>query len=371
MRLFSVCLIVLVSSSFLSLDAAARKPKHKSGKQSEMQGATEALKDAKEKWAQQQPNVVVGVEGTPYVLGSHLWRGRGDEDYKPFHRWELSVHAGDADRNNLRVRIIPLDARLNEQTVVQPHLYTVPPLAAGTSCHVSYKLNCTKVTGYKVILSWDDGEALYESDNEFDLPYVRNSAGDKVARLVVSEPDFEYSKRHKKAKVTFYLANRGAVDAEEVVCTVHFMDEKGKALRTHEYKPDKKGIIEAGYGKQQTFIVKKVKPFYTIRITTAKKESLVVGGTEEDLVPGELNIIQAAVTGDKESPHFTATVVNLTGTLLNTVTVALELTDAEGTVMKSYTLKTSDPLPDGERVVLRQDIGKVPFIGFAYGYSYE
>ena len=194
--------------------------------------------------------------------------------------------------------------------------------------------------------------------------------GEKGAQLLASDVDFEYDKRRHMAGVSFFMANIGDQPAEEVRVTIRFLDEQRKEVHAHEYIPGDrrdKGLLEPGYRKQEKLVIKKVPPFHTIRLSTAKKEELVSDLIDQDGADaGEIGLTSLKV----EQGVLHAGVRNGLEHDVKNLLLSIDLQNAEGETVKSVEL-TADQLAAGAEAELTAEVGEVSFSGYAMGFAYE
>lgn len=242
---------------------------------SEAMDSAPAMGDAQARWDEQSSSVYAPKHGGPYLSGIYIWGGRADRAYKPFQQWELRIQAGAKGAAGLRIQITPLDAEMNVQHLFREKAapwQDVNGLGAEGEVILSYKLNCSKIHAYDIILKWDGGEQVYFAGNPFMLP-IDKSALKHQAFLVTSNPDFSYKRSRKRAQVSFYISNLGGAAAEEVENTIVFVDQDGTEVHSVIYQPNE-GRIEAGYRGTQKAEFQKVPNFYNVLIKTRQSESL-------------------------------------------------------------------------------------------------
>lgn len=337
------------------------------GEVSEPMNNEAVLEDAAKIWRDQSHDVHVPAHGQLYLGGVYVWHGRADRQYKPFHQWELKLRAGDQGAKAVRCKVIPLDARMEVQQLFRkkgtPWL-KVGSIAAGEEKIVSYKLNCSHITSYRLLLEWDGGSQELFAGTRFMLP-IDARALDKQPYLTVSDADFKYSKRRRRAIVSFWLTNVGGGPADDVKHTIEFLNETGKAIHSEVYVPEE-GSIEAGYGKQQEVLFKKIPPFDNINIRTKQKQILTyqIDGDQlaanEDIGLSNLSVGKESVTG---------TITNGFKETVNQLLVTITFEDGAGEVVKELKVNVASLKPgastDFEEAIEEGFVYKA----YAMGYS--
>ena len=304
----------------------------------------------------------------PHFTGFFMWRGRADRQYKPFHQWEVRLHPGAADRDNLRVRIDSLDVYMKPMHGRKGHVVDLGDLAAGETRDWSYKLNTSAPAAARVHLSWDGGSETYLSQEGDTIPLPASSFADQPTLLVL-RPEWEYKKPRRAAAVRFWLHNIGEVAAEEVLHTIIFKDKDGNEVHRHEFVPED-GTVAGGFEGEQRLVVKNCPPFNNLSITTKKKEAANAVGGGASLHPGAftqaaaIEVAELALTDEQ----VTAQVRNGTAEAVPGLVVTLQFFDAAGAELASLDLPAGDLAPGAVAPISapKPDLAGAAGWGFAY-----
>lgn len=325
------------------------------------------LEDAGRIWAEQAADVFVPKHGALYLDGIYVWHGRADREYKAFHQWEVKLKAGDKGAKGVKFRVIPLDSEMNVQQLFrkkQTPWHNADDLEAGAESIISYKLNCSHITSYRMELRWEGGSQDLFAGTRFMLP-IDAKALEKQPYLTVSDVDFKYKRSRKQAMVSFYLTNVGGGQADDVEHTIEFLDGKGKVVHKEVYAPEK-GTVPAKYGKRQEVKYKKIPKFENVNIRTKQKQLLTYEIDGDQLVAKE-DIGLSGVAQDGE---------NIVGVITNGFTeavfdlvVTITFEDGSGKVIKTLDVKVKN-LEPGAETKFSEKVGK-DFTFKAYGMSYQ
>ena len=354
MRRVVSCLLLM---SLLSAVVAATNPMDREA----------VIEDAQRIWSQQSSDVFVPKHGGVYVAGVYVWHGRADQDYKAFHQWEVKLKAGKTGVKDVKLQVIPLDSEMKVQQLFRKKEspeHKVGDIAADGEEIISYKLNCSHITSYRIKLSWDGGAQELFAGTRFMLP-IDAKALDKQPYLTVSDVDFKYKRSRRRAEVSFYLCNVGGGEASEVEHTIEFMDEKNKVIHSEIYKPEE-GTVPAKYGKRQKVEYKKIKPFENVNIRTRQKQLLVYEIDGDQLVAKEDIGLSSLQVKDKQ---ITGTITNGFKGKITGLTVTIVFEDDKAKVVKEVDVKIAT-LDAGASTDFTESIDKV-FTFKAYGMSYE
>lgn len=331
--------VLVLIACFAALSAAEGERFARNGEMPVPEGTTEH-------WATQSAAYVPG-DG-PGIDGYHMWRGRADRDYLPFHQWELRLRGGPERVSALRLRVIVLGGDL------QPlgrsgigHWVELGSLPADAQRAVSYKLNCAAPTAVRIELAWQGGDARLLSIDAQSLPEVEVTEKPDRPVLRVVEPTFQLDARRKRAAFRFYLRNDGGRAATGVVHTVILRDNAGKELHRVEHVPTDDGTVPPGFAEQITFIARDVPAFSTIRVTTRKDEPApsgsetgAMGGLDPGTFTGAGEVEVAEVVVDADGIH--ARVRNGLDQRVVDLRITLELLGADGGLLAAV------PIPVGE-----------------------
>ncbi len=323
---------------------------------------------AERTWNGQSHDVVVPKHGGAYVGGVYLWRGRADREYKPFHQWEIKLKAGANGASAVKCKVIPLDTEMNVQQLFRKkgtEWKEVGKIDANGEKLISYKLNCSNITAYRMELEWEGGKQALFAGTPTMLP-IDAKALDKQPYITVSDADFKYKKSRRRATVTFYLANVGGAAAEGVEHTIEFLGADGKPVHTVTYVPEK-GTVEKGYGKMQKAEFKKVPKFDNINIRTKQVHVLTYELDGDQLVAKEdvglsgLKVSDTAITG---------TITNGFKEDLENLTVTVSFEDDMGKVVRKVDIKIA-ALKAGASTPFEEKIDKsFAYKAYSMGYSF-
>jgi hypothetical protein len=321
--------------------------------------------DAKEAFAKQAATAIKPMGNVPGFIGLYLWGGRADENYKPFHMWELRLKAGTAILSNLSCRISTLSPTKQIQT--QGPWKTLSNLAAGAALDFDYKLNGPTFTAYQVELTWKNDKAQAEETylawDRFTPPVLVSEFA-TTSYLVVLSQNFEYNATKRAAAISYVLWNIGGQGGHDVLQTIHFKNEKGKDVATFDYAPEK-GEVPAGLVKEQKILAPKIPFFVTISITTRLSDNTTT--IDPGAFTGAKDVEVAKVR--VEGKLLKARVRNGTGSDLIGVTVTISLQGKDGHIIKSFDLAV-DALPKGEERDISADLTGVPsWNGYEVGWK--
>ncbi len=204
----------------------------------------------------------------PAVVGTWIWGGRADLQYKPFFEWDLRLAAGTAARPDLRARITTLGP---QQEVLREGAWVeLDPLAAGEQRDIAIRLNCPTFPAWRLDLAWRGGSAAFVGTDKIGIPVPLNGAEQQPVLLAIganAEPD-----KRKGLVVTWWLWNLGGVPAEKVVQQVRVLDAGGATVATGEVKPTKP--VPARTTLQQRLVMPKAPADYAgISVTAAHAQA--------------------------------------------------------------------------------------------------
>jgi hypothetical protein len=192
--------------------------------------------------------------------------------------------------------------------------------------------------------------------------------------------DFEHHSAKKIAAVRYMLWNIGGTPANDVVQTISFKDQAGKAIASHQVEPssyiasntsntkkqDKPGdkspegasdklVVPGGYVGEIKLIAPKIPPFATISIATKMNENNNVALTSEGFTgAADLEIVNVRVEGKL----LKAKIRNGFKDPLTEAAVQITLKDKKGKVVKSLSFPVGD-LKAGDERELSTEIGKI------------
>lgn len=321
--------------------------------------------DAKEAFAKQAATAIKPMGNVPGFVGLYLWGGRADENYKPFHMWELRLKAGTAMLSNLSCRISSLSPTKQIQT--QGPWKTLSNLAAGAALDFDYKLNCTTFTAYQVELMWQNdkvqGKEMYLAWDRFTPP-VKVSEFATSSYLVVLNQNFDYDATKRTAAISYVLWNIGGQAGHDVLQTIHFKDKMDKDVATFDFAPEK-GEVPAGLVKEQKITAAKIPAFISISITTRLNDYTTT--IDPGAFTGAKDVEIAKVRVDGKA--LKARVRNGIGSDLIGVVVTISLQGKDGQIIKSFDLAVGT-LPKGEERDISADLTGVPsWSGYEVGWK--
>jgi hypothetical protein len=321
--------------------------------------------DAKQAFAKQAGGATQPTGRSPGFVGVYLWGGRADENYKPFHMFELRLKGGSTALAGLACRITTLSPARQSQT--QGGWKTLGSLAAGASLDFDYKLNGPTFTTYQVELTWKgdkaEGKETYLAWDRFIPPTTLGELSG-ASYLVVLNQNFEYDAAKRVASVTYMLWNIGGQPARDVLQTIHFKDDKGKDVATFDYAPEK-GEVPAGLVKEQKLTAPKIPAFANISVATRLSDNTTVA--DPGAFTGAKDVEIAKVRA--EGKLLKARVRNGTGNDLAEVVVTISLQGKDGKVIKSFDLAVG-ALGKGEEREVSADLAGVPaWSGYEVGWK--
>ncbi|MHC5068817.1 MAG: hypothetical protein ACYTF0_09545, partial [Planctomycetota bacterium] len=170
-------------------------------------------------WRTQKSGFAGAADAAPVIAGCFLWGGRADQDYKPFHQWEILVYGGLQPIAAVEMQVQPLGKNLKPYKIPGgAEWLALGDLAAEQRRTCSYKLNCSAPSAYRVEFRWDDGaggkaQATYVGLCDQSLP---QRLGDERPMIVVTGVEHDYNKRKRLAEASFVAHNLGAVAARKI-----------------------------------------------------------------------------------------------------------------------------------------------------------
>ena len=214
--------------------------------------------DALHQFARQLANAPAPDGPQPAVIGTYIWSGRADINYRPFFQWELRLRAGKTAIDGLRGRIVTYD--FHHKPLATGDWQTLPAIAVGKSIDPSFHLNCMTFAAWQLDLTWTGGAASWIGGDKVNLPASLDDS-DACAMVVnaSSEPTGPTSGAGP-VTATFTLWNVGKKPAKGVTVTLHFRDANGKEIFSAVHHP-KTDPIPAGAANDETETVKRVPAF--------------------------------------------------------------------------------------------------------------
>jgi hypothetical protein len=214
--------------------------------------------DALHQFARQLANAPAADGPQPAVIGTYIWSGRADINYRPFFQWELRLRTGKTAIDGLRGRIVTYD--FHHKPLATGDWQTLPSIAAGKSIAPSFHLNCMTFAAWQLDLTWTGGAGSWIGGDKVNLPAALDDS-DACAMVVnaSSEPTGPTSGAGP-VTATFTLWNVGKKPAKGVTVTLHFRDANGKEIFSAVHHP-KTDPLPAGAATDETETVKRVPAF--------------------------------------------------------------------------------------------------------------
>lgn len=288
---------------------------------------------------------------TPMVVGTWIWGGRADIQYKPFFEWDLRLAAGIRDCQDLRLRIATLGPK--QEVLREGTWIGLGTLAASAQRDVAARLNCPTFGAWRCDLAWNGGSAAFVGTDKQTLPVPVSEAKDEPQLITVNasgEPD----KTRKTVTVTWNLWNLGGAPASGVVQTVVLKDAAGKVVASGELKADKAALPAHG-SRECRLVVANAPDYASVSVQTrqegeAKRIVLTPKRGEGPDLAVERIVIEAG--------HLTATVVNHLGRPVAAATVEIVFTSG-GKEARTITLPI-EALADGATATPSTEVGTLP-----------
>ena len=360
-----ICLVIcfFCCAVMMPLAAAQTAPDPKPSKDPAWTQAGKA--DAKQAFARQAATAVKPTGDTPGFVGLYLWGGRADENYLPFHMWELRLRAGKAALSNLRCRITTLTQ--TRQIQKQGSWKNLGNLAANGALDFDYRLGGPIFNVYQVELLWQNDKAeskeTYLAWDRFTPPVVVSQFANSSYLLVINQ-NFDYDAAKRTAAVSYVLWNIGGQAGHDVLQTIHFKDKMDKDVATFDFAPEK-GVVPAGLVKEQRITAPKIPAFVNISITSRLSDhtTSLDPGTFTSAKDVEIAKVRA------EGKMLKARVRNGTGSDLIGVVVTIALQDKNSTVIKSFDLSVGALTKGEERDISAELTGVPPWSGYEVGWK--
>ena len=301
----------------------------------------------------------------PHFIGEYLWSGRADDKYKPFFMFELRLRGATRPLAAAKYRVVTIDPLRKPQTT-GPWV-ELGQLAPGTIRELSYKLNGPTFQAFQVELVWKDGgkdgQETYLAWDKVAMVPVALSDVANLPFLVSLNQNFEHDPDKKIATISFNLWNIGGKPAKDVVQTIHFKDDKGKTILSHEFKPQK-GDIAGGFVGEIKLSVPKVPVFANLAIATKMTD---LGTLDPGSFTGAEDIEIAQVHA--EGKTLKAKVRNGFKAQVNGVSVLITLTDGGGKAVKGLDLPVGDLKAGEEREISADLVGVPSWSGYEVGWK--
>lgn len=297
----------------------------------------------------------------PAVVGTWIWGGRADIQYKPFFEWDLRLAAGNAPRPALRARITTLGPQ--QEVLRQGAWVELEALAAGEQRDVAVRLNCPTFPAWRLDLAWTGGSAAFVGTDKVGIPVPLAGAETQPVLLAIganAEPD-----RRKGLLATWTLWNLGGLAAEKVVQQVRLYDAGGKVVATGELRLDKPVPPRSTLAQRLT-LPKAPADYAGISVTAAhtQADGPVVLEPPRSAGP-DLQVERITLTGRTA----TAEITNRTGQPVAAARVTLRF--LQGGKPVASIIFTVPPMADAAsgRVVATADADLPPWDEFSVGWQ--
>jgi hypothetical protein len=318
--------------------------------------------DAAAAFAKQAPQAGPATGPAPHLVGTYVWSGRADENYKPFFQWEVRMIGGTAAASGLNVRVVTLGP--DRKPLVTGPWKPLGSLASGASRDFDYKLNCTNPPAYQIEMTWKEGKETYLCWDKVSVPVALSDQA-MTSFLVTINQNAEYSDSARTALVTWTLWNIGGQPGHEVVQTVRFLDDKGKEVAKADFKPEN-GEVAAGLVKDEKFTAKKIPPFSIISIGTKATDAGTLATLDPGAFTGAKDVEVAKIRVDGK--QLKARVRNGTGAALMSVVVSITLQTRDGKAVRHFDLPVGKLAADEERDVVADLTGVGVWSSYEVGW---
>ncbi len=360
-----ICLVIcfFCCAVMMPLAGAQTAPDPKASKDPAWTQAGKA--DAKQAFTRQAATAVKPTGDTPGFVGLYLWGGRADENYLPFHMWELRLRAGTAALSNLRCRITTLTQ--TRQIQKQGPWKILGSLAANAALDFDYRLGGAIFNVYQVELLWQndkvESKETYLAWDRFTPPVAVSQFANSSYLLVINQ-NFDYDVAKRTAAISYVLWNIGGQAGHDVLQTIHFKDKMDKDVATFDFAPEK-GVVAAGLVKEQRITAPKIPAFVTISIATRLNNDTTTMDPGAFTGAKDVEIAKVRVEGKL----LKARVRNGTGSDLIDVVVTISLQGKDNQIIKSFDLAVG-ALPKDEERDISTDLTGVPsWNGYEVGWK--
>lgn len=318
--------------------------------------------DAATVFAKQAPLAGPATGPAPHMVGTYVWSGRADENYKPFFQWEFRLVGGTAAATGITARVVTLGP--DRKPLVTGAWKTLGNLASGASRDFDYKLNCPNPPAYQIELTWKEGKEIYLCWDKVSVPVALSDQA-MTSFLVSINQNADYNASARTAAVTWMLWNIGGQPAREVVQTVRFLDDKGKEVAKADFKPEK-GEVPAGLVKEQKFTATKIPPFSVISIGTKSTDAGSLATLDPGSFTGAKDVEVAKIHVDGK--QLAGRVRNGTGAALMGVVVSVTLQTRDGKTVKHFDVPVGKMAVDEERDWAADLTGVGAWSGYEVGW---
>ncbi len=351
-------LLALVASVLVALPGADAPPAKRTA------GAGKA--DAAAAFERQAGKAGRPTGPAPGVVGSYLWGGRADEQYRPFFQWDLRLMGGSATAADLRLRIATLGPE--RQVLHQGDWKTLGELGPGATSDLDYRLNCSTFAAWQAELSWTGGTASFLAPDKMNLPLATAALADGPCLMAV-EARSESKDRGASHTIDWWVWNVGGQSAVGVTQVLHFLDEDGALVKA---VPIKEPVtIPANAVVAQTKILKGLPKHVAVGVavkvlaSATGSELTTAAGSDgftgvADVEVGFLRLAKGTLIGR---------VRNGTAQDLNGATLSLTLCDRAGKALTTLEIPAGDLAAGADKAFSAPAPGVTTWAGIELGWS--
>jgi hypothetical protein len=355
-------LLALVTGALHAAVSPAPKPGKNPAKgpikEAATPGNTEA-NDARTAFARQAGSVSRPNGERPLIVGSYVWSGRADENYRPFFQWHLRAEAGSKSLSDLRCRIATLN--FDKTVYHQGEWKDCGNLSVRGTADIVYRLNCPAFPAYQMELKWNGGSDVFIACNKESVPLSRAETAN--GSYLFSLNQMTDSAKPHVMTVTWMLWNIGGQPAKDVVQTVTFLDDKGKAVLTRKTV----SITVAPDGTtEQRLELKPAPKFASIAVATEQKESAAAVAVDRGRFTGAADVEIADITTEKKTLR--AKVRNGTSQDLANALITLTLLDKDGATAADVEVPIAALKAGAEQAIEQPYDGAQDWAGFALAW---
>ncbi|MBA3685694.1 MAG: hypothetical protein H0W72_10715 [Planctomycetes bacterium] len=357
----SACLLLL-----LPFAAGAAEPKPKPKPAVEAPSTAEAGKaDALAAFQRQAATAVQPSGAGPAIIGSYIWGGRADLEYKPFFIWELRVKAGSAALSGLRSRTVTLNP--DRTPAATGAWQNIGALAPGAQVDVSIKQNCTNFPAYQVDLAWQGGTAAFVAWDKVALPVALSDLAQTsflITTGYLHDPDTVTKK--KPTEIAWHVWNLGGVAATEVEQVIHFFDDAGKEVKTFAVREKQ---VAGDSAMACTVVVPKVPRYATISVSATSASTASAGAPDPGAFTGAAEVEIAGVRA--EGKTLKAKVRNGLDKQLQGLVVLVTLLGKDGSPVRALRLPAGTLAAGDERELSVDITGIAAWSGYEAGWELQ
>jgi len=302
----------------------------------------------------------------PGIVGSYLWGGRADEQYRPFFQWDLRLRGGSATASDLRLRIATLGPE--RQILHQGDWKALSPIGPGAISDLDYRLNCPTFAAWQAELSWSDGTASFLAPDKMNLPMATAALADGPYLMAV-EARSEAKDRGANHKIDWWIWNVGGQPAIGATQVLHFLDEDGADVKTVPIKEPVDIPANAVVAQTRTLkgLPKHVAIGVSVKVLASATGSAVTvaAGSDgftgvADLEVGFLRLAKGTLVGR---------VRNGTGKDLSGVAMTLTLSDRAGKALTTLEIPAGDLAAGADRAFSAPAPGVTTWAGLELGWT--